>query len=85
MRTSGPASGLTNIAASPIVLISRTGGSATDVASSRQPSRDAPELAQFDLAAEAREADEVGEADGELLTARDVARLELARARGCRG
>ena len=54
------------MAASPIVLTSRTGGSATSVASASRRDREAPELIGWDFLAEAGEADEVGEAHGHL-------------------
>ena len=75
-----PGSGLTNIAASPIVLTRRTGG---DVDLGRQlgeTAGDAAELLDLDLAAEPREPDQIGEADRELLRVRELAGLELGAA-----
>ena len=67
MSSSGAGSGATNITASPIVLISRTGGSAASAASAASRVAILPRSAAGDALAEAREADDVAEADRDLV------------------
>jgi hypothetical protein len=67
------------MAASPIVLISRTGHVGTSAASTARR-RHAAELLGGDLAAQRGEADQIGEAHDDVLGPREPARAELVAA-----